>query len=206
MAQLEVLTSAMVLIVFNSKVPSGLKLQRRKKRKLAHGRSRRRLKTNGLKINVPGSHQKCPTINRTNKTQLKVARFNWNKREIFFLFFSSPGKLAGDGKHSEMGLFPFCLQLRRGFAAHKISRSCSICRLNCQQRPEEKQRVLNNLNFIFFNGKFSICPWSLKSISFFRLSFFIACAFMREFINIFTYVVVSYQILFDELKIFIHKK
>ena len=92
--QLEVLTPAiMVLIVFNSKVPSSLKLQRRrKKRKLAHGRSRRRLKTNGLKINVPGSHQKCPTINRTNKTQLKVARFNWNKHEIFSCF-SSPEKL-----------------------------------------------------------------------------------------------------------------
>ena len=134
-----------------------------------------------------------------------MARFNWNKREIFFLFFFT--REAGwRWKTFWNGTFSFFLQLRRGFAAHKISRSCSICRLNCQQRPEEKQRVLNNLNFIFFNGKFSICPWSLKIVSFFRVSFFIACAFRREFRNIFTYVVISYQILFDELKIFIHKK
>ena len=105
-----------------------------------------------------------------------MARFNWNKREIFFLFFFT--REAGwRWKTFWNGTFSFFLQLRRGFAAHKISRSCSICRLNCQQRPEEKQRVLNNLNFIFFNGKFNICPWSLKSISFFRLSFFYCMCF-----------------------------
>ena len=59
--------------------------------------------------------------------------------------------------------------------------------------------------FHFSSGKFSICPWKLEKLYRFS-SFFIAYVFIREFRNIPTSVVVSYQILFDELKIFIQKK
>ena len=64
-------------------------------------------------------------------------------------------------------IFSFSLQLRRGFAAHKISRSCSICRLNCQQRPEEKQFWI-----FWISGKFSFCPWSLKKMHRFSSVFY----------------------------------